>query len=190
MDFAVERGESRQVDLVMLQDARERIRRAASKIVEIELRDQRGDDLVFAVPAEARRIQDVALEFHQAHRAQAKLPKRARGMKQIEMRRELRNFDGARHGEAALEQWPVTGLAVKGDQDGTLRDASCQFVQQRIFLAKIAKEQLLDLKAAGIPPGQPYEERVGARAAGEASGFRVEEQPTFRIFQGRSCAAR
>src|SRR4029077_3015427 len=99
--------------------------------------------------AKARRIQDVALEFHQAHRAEAKLPKCARGMKQIEVRRKLRNLDGARHGEAALEQRPVASLSVECDQHGTLCDACCQFLQQRIFLGKIAQEQLLDLQATG-----------------------------------------
>src|SRR4029077_8418307 len=170
--------------------AREGIRRAAAKIVEIKLRDQGRDDLVFAMPAKARRIQDVALEFHQANRTKAKLPKRARGMKQIEMRGELRNFDGAGHGEAALEQRPVKRLAAAGDQDGAIRDTSSQFMEQRIFLGKITKKQLLDLQAAGIPPGQADQKSVGAGAAGEAGGFGVEEEPTIRIFQRRAGAPR
>jgi len=55
------------------------------------------------MPAEARRVQYVALQFHEPHGTEAQLPKRARGMQQVKMRCQLWHGDRARHREAAFE---------------------------------------------------------------------------------------
>jgi len=55
-------------------DAGERLGRAATQIIKIELRDERGRNIVLAMPAETRRIEDVAFEFHEAHGTEAQLP--------------------------------------------------------------------------------------------------------------------
>ena len=96
----------------------------------------------------------------------------------------------AGHGEAIFQQRPIESFAVEGDEYGALRDARGKFVQQRIFLGEIAQKELLDLQAAGIPPGQADEERVSAGAAGEAGSFRVEEKPIVGIFQSGASTAR
>src|SRR4029077_15287687 len=50
-----------------------------------------------------------------------------------------------------------------------------------MFFAVLAHEELLQLEAAGVPPGDANEKSVGARAAGEAGGFCVEEKPLLGI---------
>jgi len=95
---------------------RQRLDRAAAQVIEIKLRDQRRSHIVFAMPAEARCVQDAALEFHEPHRTEAKFPQRARGMQQIEMRRDLGRGDGARHRETTFEQRPIERFSVEGNE--------------------------------------------------------------------------
>jgi hypothetical protein len=190
IDFAIESGEAAQVHLIVFKHGGQRKRRAATKVVEIKLRYQGGDDLVFAMPAKAGRIQDVAFQYDEANRTEAKPPERAGRMKQVEMSRELGNLDRAGHGEATLEERPIECFAIEGNQDGTLRDARRELLEQRIFLGKIAKEKLFDLETAGVPPRETDEESVGAGAAGEAGGFCVEEEPLVRVFKRNAGAAR
>ena len=59
-----------------------------------------------------------------------------------------------------------------------------------MFFGEVAHEELLDLEAAGVPPSDADEEGVGAGAAREAGGFRVEEEPARGIFEGGTSAAR
>jgi len=84
-------------------DAGQRLGRSAAQIIKIKLRDERGRNIVLAMPAEARRVQYVALQFHEPHGTEAQLPKRARGMQQVKMRCKLWHGDRARHREAAFE---------------------------------------------------------------------------------------
>src|SRR5258707_14268564 len=106
VDFAEESSEPAQTHLIVAHHAGERRGRTATKVVEIQLRYERGRNVVLAAPAEARRVEDAAFEFHETHRTEAKFPKRAGGMKQVKMRRQLRRRDGARHGKAIFEQRP------------------------------------------------------------------------------------
>ena len=46
-----------------------------------------------------------------------------------------------------------------------------------MLFVEVAHEKLLDLQAAGIPPGQADQECIGSCAAGKPGGFGVEEQP-------------
>jgi len=55
-------------------DAGERLRGPASQIVEIKLRNEPGRNIVVAMPAQARDIEDVTFEFHEPHRSEAQLP--------------------------------------------------------------------------------------------------------------------
>jgi hypothetical protein len=97
------------------------------------------------------------------------------------MSAEVWNFDAAGHSETAFEKRPIEGLAVEGDQDGALRDASGEFMEERVLLGEIAKEKLLDLQATSIPPRETDEEGVGAGSPGQASGFGVQEEPLLGI---------
>ena len=55
----------------------------------------------------------------------------------------------------------------------------------------IAHEKLLDLEASGVPPREADQERVRARAAGQARGFGVEKKPLIGIFgQARGAIVR
>src|SRR6266567_4036884 len=56
-----------------------------------------------------------------------------------------------------------------------------------MLFGEVAHKILLDLQAARIPPRQPYQKCVRARAPCQASGFRIEEKPFFWVFQ---CGAR
>ncbi len=107
VDFAEESSEPAQVHLIVAHDAGERRGRPATQVVEIKLRYERRGHIVLAVPAEARSVEDAAFKFHEAHRTEAKFPKRACGMQQIKMRRQLWHGDGARHSEAIFEQRPI-----------------------------------------------------------------------------------
>ncbi len=98
-------------------------------------------------------------------------------MQQIQVRRKPRHGDRSRHREAVFEQWPIERLAVEGDQYGPLRNARGDFVQNRMLLAEIAHEKLLDLQRTRVPPRQSNQKRVGTRAARQASGFRIEKKP-------------
>src|SRR5260370_35488230 len=56
-----------------------------------------------------------------------------------------------------------------------------------MLFGEVVHKILLDLQAARIPPRQPYQKCVRARAPCQASGFRIEEKPFFWVFQ---CGAR
>src|SRR5580704_18107676 len=117
----------------------------------------------------------MALQLDKADGAEAQLPKRARGMKKVEMRGEARRGNGARHGAAIFEKRPVEGFSVEGDENGAIGEARGKFMKERMLFGKIAHEKLFDLQAAGVPPGDAYEKWIGAGAACEASGFRIQE---------------
>ena len=102
-------------------------------------------------------------------------------MQKIEMGAQLRRANRARHAIARLEQRPVEGFAVEGDEHGPLGDALGQGGEQRMFVAVVTHEQLLDFEAAGIPPGNADEKRIRARPPGYSGGLRVEEKPLARI---------
>ena len=113
------------------------------------------------------------------------LPQRPRRVQQIEMRGQRRHANRPRHREAILQQRPVKRFPIERDQHGTLRQARRQFLQQRVLLRKIAQEELLHLQAAGIPPRESHKKRVGARAAGQPGGFRIQEKPLFWVLHRR-----
>src|SRR6476646_9197429 len=141
------------------------------------------------MPSETRGIEDAALELDKADGAEAKFPKGARRMKKIKMRGESRRGNGARHGEAIFKERPVEGFAVEGDENGALREARGQFMKKRMLFGKIAHEKLFDLKPPGVPPGNAHKKWIGAGAAGEAGGLRVEKEPLGGIFKSDARAA-
>jgi len=108
--------------LIVAHYSRKRLGWAAAQIVEIELRNEGGQDIVLAMPTEARRIKDAAFEFYKPHGAEPEFPQRARGMQQIQMRRQLWHSDGARHRETALKERPIKRLSIEGDKHGPLGD--------------------------------------------------------------------
>ena len=173
----------------MANNARDWIAGAAAKIVEVILRNEGGDDVIFAMPAEARGIENAALQLDKADGTEAQLPKRASGVKKIEMRGEARSGDGARHGEAIFEKRPVEGFAVESDENGAVGEARGEFMKERVLLGKIAHEKLFYLQTAGVPPGDAYEKGISAGAAGEAGGFCIQEKPLRGIFKSGACAA-
>src|SRR6266851_4110741 len=59
-----------------------------------------------------------------------------------------------------------------------------------MLLAKIAHEKLLDLQRAGVPPRQPDQKCICARAARQARGFRIQKKPFRWIGQRRPHALR
>ena len=184
------RGESTKIHLVVPDHAGEWLAGAAAKIVEIELRDERGRDIIVATPAKSRCVQDVTLELDKPDGAEAQAPQRPRRMQQIEMRGELRNVNDAGHGEAIFQERPIESFAVESDEDGTFGDAGGKLLEKRIFLVEVAKEELFDLEAAGVPPGEADEECIGAGAAGEAGSLCVEEEPFVGIFKSGASTAR
>lgn len=183
IDLAEERGEAAQIHLVVFNDCGKRLAGAPPQIVKVKLGDEGGGDVVFAAPAEMSCIEDVALEFDEPHGAEPQPPQSARGMEQIQMGGQLRDAHRASHSEAIFEKRPIKGFAVEGDKDRALRDARGEFLEQGVFFVKVAKEELLDLQAASVPPGEANEEGIGARAAGEARGFGVQEEPFVGIAQ-------
>jgi len=190
VDFGVQSSKPAQIHLIVADDAYQGPVRTSAQIVEVKLRDESRSDVVFAVPAEARRVENVTLEFDQAHGAEAELPDRASRMEKVKMRSEPRSGDGTSHGEAAFEERPIERFSVEGDENGTLGDAGGQFVQQRVFVGEIAHEKLFDLKTAGVPPAETHQESIGAGAAGEAGGFGIEEEPLRRIGESGASATR
>src|SRR5216683_1262462 len=78
----------------------------------------------------------------------------------------------------------------RGVQHVPLRKAGGDFVQNRMLLAKIAHEKLLDLQRAGVPPRQPDQKCICARAARQARGFRIQKKPFRWIGQRRPHALR
>jgi len=189
IDLSEERSESAQVHLIMFDDGGKRMAGAPTQVIEINLGDERGNDVVFAMPTETRSVEHMTLELDEARGAESQPPQSARWMQQIEMCGEPRDAHRARHGETVFEQRPIEGFAVEGDQDGALGNACGEFFKERVFLVYIAEKELFDVQATGVPPGEADEEGVGAGAAGEAGGFGVEEKPLFRITHGGKCGA-
>src|SRR5579859_538270 len=141
------------------------------------------------MPAETRCIEDASLEFNKSDGAEAKFPKGACRMKKIEMSRQTRSGNGARHNETIFEERPIKGFAVEGNENGALREARGEFIKKRMLFGKITHEKLLDLKPAGVPPGNAHKKWIGAGPAGEAGGFRVEKEPLGGIFKSDVRAA-
>ncbi len=91
------------------------------------------------------------------------------------MRGEGRSIEDTSHAEACVEQGPIEGFAIEGEEDGTGGDAAREEMEHGVFFAEIAHEILLDLEAACLPPGDADEEGIGAGTAGQAGGFCVKE---------------
>ena len=90
----------------------------ATQVIEIDLGDQIGHDVVAAISTE-----DMAFEFTQANRANSRPPEVPRRMQQIEMRAGSFRADRARHPKACLEQRPIKRLAIEGNQDAPLGES-------------------------------------------------------------------
>src|SRR5262245_45660912 len=71
VDFAKKSCQSAQVHLIVSHNSHKRLCWSPAQIVEIMLWDQRGFDVVFAMPAEPPRIENAPLEFRQTNTAQA-----------------------------------------------------------------------------------------------------------------------
>ena len=93
VDFGVQSSKPAQVHLIVADDAYQGPVRTSAQIVEVKLRDESRSDVVFAVPAEARRVENVTLEFDQVHGAEAELPDSASRMEKVKMRGEPRSGD-------------------------------------------------------------------------------------------------
>jgi len=103
-------------------DSGKRFGGSAAQVVEIKLRDKRGRNIILAMPAQTRCVKDVAFEFHEPHRTEAEFPQCARGMQQIQMRRQLWYGDGTRHGETIFKQRPIERFSVEGNEHGPIGD--------------------------------------------------------------------
>jgi len=106
------------------------------------------------------------------------------------MRAKVRRGNGARHCETIFEKGPIEGFAIEGDEYGAVGEARSEFVKERVLFGEIAHEELFDLQASAIPPGNTDEEWIGASAAGQARGFRVEKEPLAGIFQSQASVER
>src|SRR5580698_8035375 len=140
------------------------------------------------MPAETRGIENTALQFNETDGAKAKLPKCARRMEKVEMRDKVRRGNGSRHREAIFEKGPIEGFAIEGDEYGPVGEARSELVKERVLFGEIAHEELFDLQASAIPPGNTNQEWIGTSAAGQPRGFRVEKEPLGRIFQSQARA--
>jgi hypothetical protein len=80
IDLAKKGGQAAQIHLVVSQNAYKGIRGPSAKIVKVILWNKRRSDVFFAVPPEARRIQNVPFQLDKTHRPETKFPKSARGM--------------------------------------------------------------------------------------------------------------
>ena len=98
-------------------------------------------------------------------------------MKKIQMRGGNARRNAARHSETSFQQRPIKTFPIECDEHAALGQPFIQRQQQRMFLAKIAHEKLLDLQAAGIPPREADEKRIRAGAADESGGFRIQKKP-------------
>src|SRR6476660_9651062 len=102
-------------------------------------------------------------------------------MQQIEMRRKFWHGNGTRHREAAFQERPIKRLSIEGYQHRASGDAPGEFMKERMFFREITHQELLDLKTAGIPPGQAHEKCVGSRATCKPRRLGIEEEPFRRI---------
>src|SRR5690348_14990652 len=98
-------------------------------------------------------------------------------MKQIKMRRQARGGNRARQGKAIFQKRPIESFPIERDENGSFRKAPRKLVKERVLFGKVAHEELLDLKAAGVPPGDSHEKRISTGSAGEAGGFGVQKKP-------------
>src|SRR5882672_9606896 len=69
IDLAEKRCEAAQIHLVVAHNSQKRPRGSAAQIIKIKLRDVRRRNVISAMPAEALRAQNIALELHKPHRA-------------------------------------------------------------------------------------------------------------------------
>src|SRR5262249_23633420 len=104
------------------------------------------------------------------------------------MRGEAWNADRARRGEAVLEQGPIEGFAIKGNQHRPLRNTCGKSVENGMLLNEITHDELLDLNSSGVPPRDADEKCVRARAASNARGFGIQKQPSCGIGKRGLCA--
>ena len=74
IDFCKKSGKPAEVHLIVLHHAGERLSRGSTQIFEVILRDHRGGHVVFAMPTKPAWVQNVALQFHQAHGTQSEAP--------------------------------------------------------------------------------------------------------------------
>ena len=74
-------------------------------------------------------------------------------MKKIEVGSEFWRWNTARHRKADFKQWPIERFAIEGDEHGTLSDTRSELVKDGMLFGEIAHEELLDLQASRIPPG-------------------------------------
>src|SRR5690348_8624935 len=109
-------------------------------------------------------------------------------MEKIDVRARRGNLNCARHAVTSFEQWPVERFPIEGDEHAALRYALGQRHQQRMLLAWLAHEKLLDFEAARVPPGDADQEGIGASASREARGLGIEEKPLRGVayFLGRA----
>jgi hypothetical protein len=78
--LAIESGEATQVHLVVFQNSGKRIGRGPAQVVKVELWNRGGSDILLTMPPESAGVENVALEFNEANRAEAELPERTSGM--------------------------------------------------------------------------------------------------------------
>ncbi len=102
-------------------------------------------------------------------------------MQQIQMRERSTRRDRARHSVARFQQRPIKTFPIESDEHRTLFHAARQFEQEGVLLIEVPHEELLDLQAARIPPGQTHQKCVGARATRQARGFGIQKEPLLRI---------
>ncbi len=97
------------------------------------------------MPTDTRSVEDATFELDQTHGSKAQLPECPSRMQQIEMGREARDTDGARHREPIFEQRPIERFSIEGDEHRALGDMRGKLVEQRMLFAEVAHEELLDL---------------------------------------------
>jgi hypothetical protein len=146
-DLGEQGREASQVHPIVMSHGGKRLGGAAAEKVKVELWNYGGINIVVAPPAEARSVENRALEFDESDGAQAQLPEHAGGMEKVEVRGKPRRNDGAGECETRLEKGPVEGLSVEGDEDRALGKAGAELIEEGMLLGVVAHEKLLDLKA-------------------------------------------
>src|SRR5580698_4108321 len=84
---------------------------------------------------------------------------------------------GASHCIARFEERLIEALAVVRDQHVEAGEISGERVEHRRLFAIVTHEELADAEPFAIDAADADQEGAGAGAAGEASGFSVEEGP-------------
>ena len=175
---AEQRDQREHVLAVVLEDARERRGAARAEEVEVERRDQGAGHVVVA-----REAEHLALERPEPAVGEARREDPARGPEQVEVGQEPRPA-APREDEARLEQRQVEARAVERDETARPLEHGRQRREQRRLLVEVAQEVLRDDEAVGLAPARAHEERVRARAAGEAGRLGVEEEETAPVRRG------